>query len=84
MFPGNELEQQPIDPLGRLVLDPVRRLRKPFEPAVVAEGEARLGRARRRNTSPLPQIISVGTRTLGSRGAPAGAAWPRDTSGSWP
>ena len=41
---AEELEQQSIDPIGLLVLHPVRRLRNPFEPAVVAESDARAGR----------------------------------------
>src|SRR4051794_19197722 len=40
-----ELEQQPVDPLGLLVVQPVGRPLEPLQPAVVAQGEARFGDA---------------------------------------
>ena len=85
MFPGNELEHQPIDPLGFLVLHPMRRLRKPFEPAVVAEGQARLGRTRvKEHVAFAPDHRAPGRAPLGRLAAVAGGAGPRDTSGSSP
>ena len=78
-----ELGDQPVDPIGLLVMEPVRGLFEPFESGRFAEGITRPGQTPGRGTGPsAPQIIRVGTRT--SRiGAPADGLDPErrpDTS----